>query len=55
MGTLAGLAVIGGVVFVVVHGQQEDAEPLALLEGISIWPTVYLRLVAFFYLSGLSS
>jgi hypothetical protein len=30
-----------------IEGQEAGGEPLELLEGISLWPTVYLRLVAF--------
>ena len=44
--TAGGLAVIGMLLLWLISYQKTDGEPLALLEGISIWPTVYLRLAA---------
>jgi hypothetical protein len=46
IGTLVCLAALGGILWVVVNLQIEGGEPFTLLEGISIWPTVYLRVVA---------
>jgi hypothetical protein len=53
IGAVVCLAAIAGVLFAVVHRQQAGGEPFGLLEGISIWPTVYLRLVAFMLSAGL--
>jgi hypothetical protein len=53
IGAVVCLVAIGGVLFAVVHRQQAGGEPFELLEGISVWPTVYLRLVAFMLAAGL--
>jgi hypothetical protein len=44
--TAAVLVTIGALLLLVIYFQEAGGEPLALLEGISIWPTVYLRLAA---------
>jgi hypothetical protein len=46
IGALVCLAALGGILWVVVNLQIEGGEPFTLLEGISIWPTVYVRVVA---------
>lgn len=47
MGGAVGLVSIGALLFGVVRWQAVGGEPFGLLEGVSLWPTVYLRLVAF--------
>jgi hypothetical protein len=46
-GALAGLVVVGALLVLLVRWQEVGGEPLWLLEGVSLWPTVYLRLAAF--------
>jgi len=46
-GTLLGLVTIAALLLLVINSQKGSLEPLEFLEGISLWPTVYLRLVAF--------
>jgi hypothetical protein len=46
-GALFGLVTIAALLLLVINSQKGSLEPLELLEGISLWPTVYLRLVAF--------
>ena len=41
------LVTIAALLLLVINSQNGSLEPLELLEGISLWPTVYLRLVAF--------
>jgi hypothetical protein len=47
VGALLGLVTIAALLLLVINSQNGSLEPLELLEGISLWPTVYLRLVAF--------
>ena len=46
-GALFGLVTVAALLLWLINSQNGSLEPLELLEGISLWPTVYLRLVAF--------
>lgn len=53
IGGAVGLVTVGALLLGVVRWQADGGEPLGLLEGVSLWPTVYLRLVAFVLAVGL--
>lgn len=53
IGAVLCLIILGGILIELADGWRGGGEPFGLLEGISIWPTVYLRLVAFLVAGGL--